>query len=318
MPSPIISIIVPVYKTEPYLDACVQSIMAQTLQDWELVLVDDGSPDRCPKMCDDYARSDNRIKVIHQANGGPSRARNQGVLNSKGKYIAFVDSDDDIAPDTYEGNIAFMEEHPEVDVVQFPMHRIGWGDQYYNEPDKYYKGRKELIINNYKNAPIDNTVCMKIFRRKMFDHLQFREGHVHEDKAFVLEMLQNINILYISGLGCYNYSRRENSILTTDSYNKTSDWIDTEITILRLAKEYPELKNDQIGRWMYNVRWLMNLQYKHSDWDVIPLLERLIMNTPHFYFHNSAKNLFWFFFLKCFGTKIFHRFYLITMRLIQK
>lgn len=237
MYSPILSIIVPVYKTEPYLDACVKSIMAQTLQDWEMILVDDGSPDRCPEMCDEYASQDNRIKVIHQHNGGLSRARNQGVLNSSGKYIAFVDSDDDIAPDTYKGNIEFLEQHPDVDVVQFPMWRIGWGDQYHNEPGKYYRGRKELIINNYKNAPIDSTVCMKIFRRWVFDNIQFREGHVHEDKAFVLEMLQHINVLYISGIGCYNYYRRDNSIQTTDSYIKASDWIDTEITILVMIKK---------------------------------------------------------------------------------
>lgn len=315
MYSPILSIIVPVYKTEPYLDACVKSIMAQTLQDWEMILVDDGSPDRCPEMCDEYASQDNRIKVIHQHNGGLSRARNQGVLNSSGKYIAFVDSDDDIAPDTYKGNIEFLEQHPDVDVVQFPMWRIGWGDQYYNEPEKYYRGRKELIINNYKNAPIDSTVCMKIFRRWVFDYIQFREGHVHEDKAFVLEMLQHINVIYISGIGCYNYYRRDNSIQTTDSYIKASDWIDTEITILTIAKEYKELRKDQIGRWMFNVRWIMNLQYKHSDWDMLPLLEKINESIPHNCITSSAKNLFWYSFIRIFGMKQFHRFYSSIMHL---
>lgn len=315
MYSPILSIIVPVYKTEPYLDACVKSIMAQTLQDWEMILVDDGSPDRCPEMCDEYASQDNRIKVIHQHNGGLSRARNQGVLNSSGKYIAFVDSDDDIAPDTYKGNIEFLEQHPDVDVVQFPMWRIGWGDQYYNEPEKYYRGRKELIINNYKNAPIDSTVCMKIFRRWVFDNIQFREGHVHEDKSFVLEMLQHINVLYISGIGCYNYYRRDNSIQTTDSYIKASDWIDTEITILTIAKEYKELRKDQIGRWMFNVRWIMNLQYKHSDWDMLPLLEKINESIPHYCITSSAKNLFWYSFIRIFGMKQFHRFYSSIMHL---
>ena len=101
MSSPILSIIVPVYKTEQYLDSCVKSIVAQTLQDWEMILVDDGSPDNCPIMCDQYAANESRIKVIHQENGGLSRARNQGILLARGKYIAFVDSDDDIESDTY-------------------------------------------------------------------------------------------------------------------------------------------------------------------------------------------------------------------------
>lgn len=314
MPSSLLSIIVPVYKTEPYIDACIKSIIAQTMQDWEMILVDDGSPDNCPQICDQYAYIDSRITVIHQQNGGLSRARNQGVLHSKGKYIAFVDSDDDINPDTYKGNIDFMEAHPEVDVVQFPMWRIGWGDQYYNEPNKYYCGRKELIINNYKNAPIDSTVCMKIFRRELFDRVSFWEGHVHEDKAFVLEMLQHINILYISGIGCYNYYRRDNSIQTTDSFNKANDWIETEITILRLAKDYPELKKDLINRWMYNVRWLMNLQFKHTEWDVTPLLYRLKQAAPKIDLHANCKNLFWYLFIHLFGIKSFHSFYLYLMR----
>ena len=87
----LLSIIVPVYKTEPFLDACVKSIQAQTLQDWEMILVDDGSPDRCPEMCDQYAANDSRISVIHQKNGGLSKARNSGISVARGKYIAFVE-----------------------------------------------------------------------------------------------------------------------------------------------------------------------------------------------------------------------------------
>ena len=310
MPSPILSIIVPVYKTEQYLDACVKSIQAQTMQEWEMILVDDGSPDRSPEMCDKYAATDSRIRVIHQANGGLSKARNSGISVAQGKYIAFVDSDDDIAPDTYEGNIAFMEAHSEVDVVQFPAKRIGWGDQFYHEGGKFYRGRKELILNNYKDTPIDNTVCMKIFRKELFDCVHFREGHVHEDKTFILEILQHINCLYISDIGCYNYYRRENSIQTTDSYSKTSDWIDTEVATLKNLYEYPELKKEWIGRWMRNVRWLMNLQLKHSEWDVKPLLENLKTVTPQFNFHASAKDLYWYFFICIKGIERFHKHYL--------
>ncbi|MBO7489148.1 MAG: glycosyltransferase family 2 protein [Bacteroidales bacterium] len=315
MSSPILSIIVPVYKTEQYLDSCVKSIVAQTLQDWEMILVDDGSPDNCPMMCDQYAANESRIKVIHQENGGLSRARNQGILLARGKYIAFVDSDDDIESDTYKGNINFMEEHPDVDVVQFPARRIGWGDQFYHEPNKYYRGRKELILNNYKDSPIDNTVCMKIFRRELFDTILFREGHVHEDKTFILEMLKHINCLYISDIGCYNYYRRENSIQTTDSYNKTSDWIDTEVTTLKNLYEFPELKSEWIGRWMYNVRWLMNLQYKHPDWDVLPLLKYLRSVTPQFNFNAKAKDMFWYCYIRTLGVKQFHRHYLHLLQL---
>ncbi len=99
---PELSIIVPVYKVEPYLRKCIDSILAQTFTDFELILVDDGSPDQCPQICDDYASKDDRIIVIHQPNKGVSAARNAGLDKAKGKYIGFVDSDDWIEPDMYE------------------------------------------------------------------------------------------------------------------------------------------------------------------------------------------------------------------------
>ena len=102
MKSDLISVVVPVYKVEKYLDECVQSIVNQTHRNLEIILVDDGSPDRCPQLCDEWAEKDSRIRVIHQKNGGLSAARNAGLDVAKGDYIGFVDSDDYIAPDMYE------------------------------------------------------------------------------------------------------------------------------------------------------------------------------------------------------------------------
>ena len=92
--NPILSIIVPVYKVEPYLEKCIKSIIGQDFEDFELILVDDGSPDRCGAVCDDYALKDNRIKVIHKENGGLSSARNTGIEAAKGSFLSFIDSDD--------------------------------------------------------------------------------------------------------------------------------------------------------------------------------------------------------------------------------
>ena len=99
---PQISVIVPVYKVEQYLKRCVDSILHQTFSDLEVILVDDGSPDNCPAMCDELAKADKRIRVIHKENGGLSSARNAGMKIAQGKYIGFVDSDDDVEPDMYE------------------------------------------------------------------------------------------------------------------------------------------------------------------------------------------------------------------------
>ena len=100
--TPIISIIVPIYKTEKQLGRCIDSILSQTFTDFELILIDDGSPDRCPELCDDYEKQDNRIRVIHKKNEGQARARNIGLDLAKGQYIGFVDSDDYIERDMYE------------------------------------------------------------------------------------------------------------------------------------------------------------------------------------------------------------------------
>ena len=98
---PLVSIVVPVYKVEKYLERCVKSLLCQTLHDIEIILVDDGSPDRCPQICDEYASRDERIKVVHKRNGGLSSARNAGLLVATGSYIGFVDSDDDVRIDMY-------------------------------------------------------------------------------------------------------------------------------------------------------------------------------------------------------------------------
>ena len=109
--SELISIIVPVYRVEPYLDRCVQSIVDQTYQNLEIILVDDGSPDNCPAMCDAWAAKDSRVKVIHKENGGLSDARNAGLAAAAGEYIGFVDSDDWISPDMYRLLYENMAEH---------------------------------------------------------------------------------------------------------------------------------------------------------------------------------------------------------------
>ena len=108
---PTISVVVPVYKVEPYLDRCVESILAQTVTDLEIILVDDGSPDSCPAMCDAWAAREPRIRVIHKPNGGLSSARNAGVDAARGAYIGFVDSDDYILPDMYRRLLAAIREH---------------------------------------------------------------------------------------------------------------------------------------------------------------------------------------------------------------
>ena len=114
---PLISVIVPVYKVEEYLDKCVESIVDQTYRNLEIILVDDGSPDNCPKMCDEWAKKDKRIKVIHKENGGLSDARNAGIDIAKGEYITFIDSDDTVSIDFIESNLFNKIKNIKFDVI---------------------------------------------------------------------------------------------------------------------------------------------------------------------------------------------------------
>ena len=123
-----LSIIIPVYRTQDTLPRCLDSILRQSFTDYEVILVDDGSDDGCPQLCDEYARKDARIRVIHKENGGLSDARNAGIYEAKGEYITFIDSDDTIAEDTLSLVIEKIITYPETDILEYPvMERFGNG-----------------------------------------------------------------------------------------------------------------------------------------------------------------------------------------------
>ncbi len=315
MSSPLLSIIVPVYKAEKYLDRCVRSITQQSFNDWELILVDDGSPDNCPQMCDNYSKLDNRIIVLHIQNGGQSRARNKGLEIAKGTFITFVDSDDDIAPNTYKGNIELLINNPDIDFVQFPQNRINWGNYFPKTTNVFYRGKKELFLNNYQDLQIDNAIWNKIYKKDSIGSIRFREGHIHEDKLFILELIKRVNVVYISDIGGYNYYKREGSTLNTYTFARLDDWIYTELETLDYMYVFSELKHEYLGRWMYNVRMLMNVQKEHDDWSVLPLLYKLEKHKPRLILFDSAyKDVASYLFINIFGIKIFYYIYLKTLK----
>ena len=139
-----LSVIVPIFRVEKYLDKCVQSLLAQTYKDLEIILVDDGSDDGCPAMCDSYAKMDPRIKVVHKGNGGLSDARNAGLEVATGEYIAFADSDDYVHPQMYEAMVTVMEENAAVDMVVCPFQKVG--DNENDADEKASIGKKKYKI----------------------------------------------------------------------------------------------------------------------------------------------------------------------------
>ncbi|MBS4197580.1 glycosyltransferase family 2 protein [Lederbergia citri] len=225
---PKISVIVPVYKVEPYLKMCIDSILAQTFTDFELILVNDGSPDRCGIICDRYAKKDSRITVIHKENGGLSSARNAGIKIARGKYIGFVDSDDYIDKKMYEILYDIAELHSS-DVVLCDFKKV-------NVHDTYSKNmhNNDLHISHYSNIEAlyqlypqkqavdmvneDNDIkwiiiCNKLYKREIFEKLIFKEGRIHEDEFIIHQILYNCKKVTYIAASLYYYVQSPNSIM---------------------------------------------------------------------------------------------------------
>lgn len=192
---PIISIIVPIYRVEQYLSKCIDSLLNQTFKDIEIILVDDGSPDSSPAICDTYKTRDERINVIHKKNGGLSSARNAGLSISHGKYIGFVDSDDWVEPNMYEEMYNFLVAN-DCDLVECGINLI-----YENKISKYSTKANELVsgrealhrhLNIYTrtNQTLPRTaVWSKLFKREFWDSNRFPEGEIHEDYLLTCKAL---------------------------------------------------------------------------------------------------------------------------------
>ncbi len=192
-----LSIIVPVYNVEKYLPKCIESIMAQTYRKFELILVDDGSPDKSGSICDEYATKDSRIIVIHKANGGVSAARNSGLQIASGEYIGFVDPDDYIARNMYENMIKELEEHS-VDMVICGYDYINEDysiDRKYKEKEMEILTQEEIMSMQFDMPPtIRHTVMNKIFRKEDLSNIFFLEKyHSSEDVDFLIRYLKGIN-----------------------------------------------------------------------------------------------------------------------------
>ena len=213
---PKVSVIIPVYKVEEYLADCVKSVLNQTFQDYEVILVDDGSPDSCPQQCDEWAEKDSRISVIHQENGGLSAARNTGVKAANGVYLYFLDSDDELTPDALEVMFNHVEAHPKVDLVQggfFEKKEDAGKPTPYNFP-KYTEDIR--IIKNIL-LTFDGDLIKaqsRLVRRDFFinNNLWFKEGIIHEDNYWTFFLAKCVKTMCFCNKRTYYHRMNPNSI----------------------------------------------------------------------------------------------------------
>ena len=227
--TPYISVIVPVYNVEPYLRQCVDSILAQTFSDFELILVDDGSPDGCPAICDEYAARDSRVSVIHQQNAGLTQARRSGLLRASADYVCFVDSDDWVVPHWLETLHSIIEGNGHPDMVVFEHERDTGPTEYpvLAEEGYYDRARMEREILPYmlcdlRRRPfgtqlLPGMLCTKAAKRHLFlDHYIPDDVSItlFEDMAMCYECIYHASSMYVCRQALYVYRRREQSLLT--------------------------------------------------------------------------------------------------------
>ena len=218
-----ISIIIPVYNVEKFIVKCIESVINQTYKNLEIILIDDGSQDMCPKICDEYSKKDNRVLVVHKKNGGLSDARNKGLDIATGDFVIFVDSDDFIEPDLCEKCIGLFDD--DVDIIAYKYRRVydnhiekievDEGISKYSQPDveKIYIERKIIT----------HMVSDKMFRRSLFDNVRFIKNRLAEDLAICYKLIGNARSVMLYNKVFYNYYIRNNSIMGSNSYKLCID-----------------------------------------------------------------------------------------------
>ncbi len=238
-----LSIIVPIYNTEKYLRKCVDSILAQTLTDFECILVDDGSTDNCPAICDEYAEKDPRIVVIHKPNGGLSDARNAGLDIAKGDYIGFVDSDDWIETEMYNTLYSLAISNSS-DISSCQIMRIFENKKmpYPISQDLAHHSKMLLtsteLLSSYERTRLYLHTCVwnKIFKKHLFDNIFFPVGKLYEDEFIILDILDRCKNIVITEKIFYNYRQRVGSILNSTYRFSCSDQIEVQNRALDFFK----------------------------------------------------------------------------------
>lgn len=210
---PLISIIVPVYKVEPYLKKCIESIRSQTYQNLEIILIDDGSPDRCGQICDEYAQIDKRIQVIHQENAGLSAARNRGLEQAKGKYVGFVDSDDWVYPKMYERLFCLLQD-TQADIAQCGVVTDNTKEFPENIEITVYTGSE--IFAKAVQGKMAWTVWCNLYRSTLWKTLKYAEGYYYEDTLIFPQLLKQNPKWVITNERLYFYLRREEGIVRSE------------------------------------------------------------------------------------------------------
>ena len=210
---PLISVVVPVYRVEQYLDKCVSSILSQTYDNLEVLLVEDGSPDGSGAICDRWAQMDNRVRVFHQENAGGGAARNKALDNARGELIAFVDSDDYIAPDMFEYLYSLLQQG--ADIAECGHLETEQDDVCFDksaESVRWYSAEQAMICH-IRDTIFQQLIWNKLYRREVVEGVRFPVGTKIDDEFFTYRLLGNAKRLARSERLCYAYRQQASSVM---------------------------------------------------------------------------------------------------------
>lgn len=230
---PLVSVIVPVYNVEQYLKECVDSIIEQTYKNIEIILVDDGSTDQSPRICNEYKKKDSRVKVIHKNNGGLSDARNKGIDASNGSYIGFVDSDDWIEPNMYETLVEDLKDQAS-DISICGIYREYQNKTVQERNKKEQLDRNDAIKELLKGNIIHDHAWSKLYKKELFDNVRYPCGKVYEDIRTTYKLFLKCNRVSLVSPCLYHYRQRQGSIIRNGFNDKKLEWL----------KAVEELKED--------------------------------------------------------------------------
>lgn len=246
-----LSVIIPVYQSANYLERCVASVLAQSFSDFELILIDDGSTDGCYDICESLAAKESRIVVKHTPNRGLGAARNRGIELARGKYITFIDSDDEITPHTFAPNMEIVESNSFIDMLEYPI-------------SVHHGSNREKIIS-FKPATLQAShtfrhwlknngfrrcyACNKIFNRTIFSELRFPEGESFEDSAICPKIVKLCNAIYYSDKGLYLYHANKDGITHNYSFAVQEPLLRHNTKLLMSIWDMHGVKRERVRIW---------------------------------------------------------------------
>lgn len=225
MENDLVSIVVPVYNVENYLRKCLDSIIGQTYENIEIIIVNDGSTDNSLDICEEYKKKDDRIIIISKENGGLSDARNKGIDIAKGKYITFIDSDDYVDLEFISIMVSNIEKNnSDISIIS---HRVIYPNTIIDKSTKeeYVSGPEDILERMLYDRGIDVSAWAKLYKTSLFEHIRYPVGRLYEDSATTYKLIDNAKIISVKSVPLYNYVVRENSIANNNFSEKKMDLI---------------------------------------------------------------------------------------------